>query len=100
MTARLSIETFPNKAAADYIRGKAVADPKNFGKLPDQLKQRAFTAVGIEQLDVLRRLRNAVAKLPEGANWDEVKKELAAEISPFVDGGMDAAARDKSEERR
>ena len=87
MTARLSIETFPNKAAADYIRGKAVADPKNFGKLPDQLKQRAFTAVGIEQLDVLRRLRNAVAKLPEGANWDEVKKELAAEISPFVGSG-------------
>ena len=87
MTAQLKIETFPNKAAADYIRGKAVADPKNFGKLPDQLKQRAFTAAGIEQLDVLRRLRNAVAKLPEGANWDEVKKELAAEISPFVGSG-------------
>ena len=87
MTAKLSIETFPNEAAADYIRGKAVADPKNFGKLPDQLKQRAFTAAGIEQLDVLRRLRNAVAKLPEGANWDEVKKELAAEISPFVGSG-------------
>ena len=87
MTTQLKIETFPNKAAADYIRGKAVADPKNFGKLPDQLKQRAFTAAGIEQLDVLRRLRNAVAKLPEGANWDEVKKELAAEISPFVGSG-------------
>ena len=87
MTTKLSIETFPNKAAADYIRGKAVADPKNFGKLPDQLKQRAFTAAGIEQLDVLRRLRNAVAKLPEGANWDEVKKELAKEISPFVGSG-------------
>ena len=87
MTAQLKIETFPNKAAADYIRGKAVADPKNFGKLPDQLKQRAFAAAGIEQLDVLRRLRNAVAKLPEGANWDEVKKELAAEISPFVGSG-------------
>ena len=87
MTAQLKIETFPNEAAADYIRGKAVADPKNFGNLPDQLKQRAFTAAGIEQLDVLRRLRNAVAKLPEGANWDEVKKELAAEISPFVGSG-------------
>jgi len=96
MTANLTIETFPNEAAADYIRGKAVADPKNFGNLPDQLKQRAFTVAGIEQLDVLRRMRDIIAKLPEGASWDEAKKELAAEISPFV-GGDDKAARAKAE---
>lgn len=96
MTANLTIETFPNEAAADYIRGKAVADPKNFGNLPPQLKQRAFTVAGIEQLDVLQRIRDAVAKLPEGASWDEAKKEIAAEISPFV-GGDDKAAKAKAE---
>ena len=90
MTANLTIETFPNEAAADYIRGKAVADPKNFGNLPDQLKQRAFTVAGIEQLDVLQRIRDAVAKLPQGASWDEAKKEIAAEISPFVGGDDDS----------
>ena len=84
MTANLTIETFPNEAAAAYIRGKAVADPKNFGNLPPQLKQRAFTVSGIEQMDTLRRIRDAIAKLPEGASWDEAKKEIAAEISPFV----------------
>ena len=95
MTTRLSIETFPNQAAADYIRGKAVADPKNFGALPDQLKQRAFTVAGIEQMDVLRRLRDATARLPEGASWDEAKRDLAREISPFIGSGdakADAAA--------
>ena len=75
MTATLTIETFPNEAAADYIRGKAVVDPKNFGNLPAQLKQRAFTVAGIEQMDALRRLRDAIAKLPEGASWDEAKRE-------------------------
>lgn len=90
MTAKLSIETFPNKAAADYIRGKAVADPKNFGKLPDQLKQRAFTVAGIEQMDALRKLRDIIAKLPEGANWDDVKKEIASEISTYT--GVDTKA--------
>ena len=84
MTANLTIETFPNEAAADYIRGKAVADPTHFGDLPDQLKQRAFTVAGIEQLDALQRIRDAVAKLPEGASWDEAKKEIAAAISPYV----------------
>ena len=91
MTANLTIETFPNEAAADYIHGKAVADPKNFGNLPDQLKQRAFTVAGIEQMDALRRMRDAIAKLPEGASWDEAKKEIAAEISPFTGGDMKAA---------
>ena len=90
MTANLTIETFPNEAAADYIRGKAVADPTHFGNLPPQLKQRAFTVAGIEQLDALQRIRDAVAKLPEGASWDEAKKEIAAEISPFVGGDDDS----------
>lgn len=90
MTAKLQIETFPNEAAAEYIRGKAVADPKNFGALPNQLKQRAFTVAGIEQMDVLRKLRDIIAKLPEGANWDNVKKDLAAEISIYT--GVDAKA--------
>jgi SPP1 gp7 family putative phage head morphogenesis protein len=91
MTANLTIETFPNEAAAAYIRGKAVADPTHFGNLPPQLKQRAFTVAGIEQLDALRRIRDTVAKLPEGTSWDEAKKEIAAEISPFVGGDMKAA---------
>ncbi len=91
MTANLTIETFPNEAAADYIRGKAVADPKNFGNLPDQLKQRAFTVAGIEQLDVLRRIRDAVARLPESASWDEAKRDIASEISPYTGGDMKAA---------
>ena len=91
MTVNLTIETFPNEAAADYIRGKAVADPTHFGNLPPQLKQRAFTVAGIEQLDALQRIRDAVAKLPEGASWDEAKKEIASEMSPFTGGDMKAA---------
>ena len=104
MTAHLTIETFPNEAAAAYIRGKAVADPANFGALPAQLKQRAFTVAGIERMDTLRRLRDTIARLPEGASWDEVKRDLAAEISPFVDtpagageSGRSKAARARAE---
>lgn len=87
MTTQLTIQTYPNETAASYIRGKAVADPKNFGALPDQLKQRAFTVAGIEQLDVLRKIRDAIAKLPEGASWDEAKKDVAEKISPFIGSG-------------
>ena len=91
MTAKLQIETFPNEAAVAYIKGKAVADPKNFGALPDQLKQRAFTIAGIEQLDAVRKIRDAVAKLPQGASWDEAKKEIAEVMSTYTGGDMKAA---------
>lgn len=87
MTTNLTIETFPNEAAANYIHGKAIASPENFGALPDQLKQRAFTVASIEQTDVLRKIRDAIAKVPEGSSWDEAKKEIAAHISPFVGTG-------------
>ena len=100
MRAGITIETFPNEAAADYIRGKAVADPKNFGNLPPQLKQRAFTVAGIEQMDVLRRMRDIIARLPEGTSWDEAKRDLASEISPFLDvedGKRAKAARARAE---
>ena len=101
MTTRLSIETFPNEAAIAYIKGKAVADPENFGNLPNQLKQRAFVVAGVEKLNVVKEIREAVAKLPQGASWDAVKKEIAKDISPFVgDGGMDEAARDKAAKAR
>ena len=90
MTTQLKIETFPNEAAVAYIKGKAVADPKNFGGLPNQLKQRAFAVAGIEQLDVVKRIRDAVAKLPQGASWDEAKKEIAKEISTYT--GVDTKA--------
>ena len=91
MTAKLQIETFPNEAAVAYIKGKAVADSKNFGHLPDQLKQRAFAVAGIEQLDAVKKIRDAVAKLPAGASWDEAKKEIAAEMSTYTGGDMKAA---------
>lgn len=91
MTTQLKIETFPNEAAVAYIKGKAVADPKNFGNLPNQLKQWAFAVAGIEQLDAVRRIKDAVAKLPQGASWDEAKKEIAEVMSTYTGGDMKAA---------
>lgn len=99
MTANLTIETFPDETAAAYIRGKAVASPENFGALPAQLKQRAFTVAGIEQLDALRRIRDAIAKMPEGASWDEAKREIAAEMSPYVPAKADRSDMGKGANR-
>ena len=75
MTATLTIETFPNEAAAAYIRGKAVADPKNFGALPDQLKQRVEEMQG-----TLQKVSEAKDKV---VGFAQTVKEFAESVSNF-----------------
>jgi len=69
-----------NKVAANYLRGKATMTPGAFGKLPDQLKSRAFTAARLDDLAQLRRIQDLVAQIPEGGDWRKVRNEIAAEI--------------------
>jgi SPP1 gp7 family putative phage head morphogenesis protein len=69
-----------NKVAASYLRGKATMTPGAFGKLPDQLKARAFTAARLDDLAQLRRIQELVAEIPEGGDWRKIRNEIAAEI--------------------
>jgi len=80
----------PNEAAIRFLKSKPAVSREVFdGLLPD-LRARAFTVTGIESASLLKKLRNRIADLPAGADWDEVKNDIAAEISPYV--GEDAAA--------
>jgi len=74
-----------NKVAASYLRGKAAMSPGAFGRLPDQLKGLAFTAAGLENPEIIRRVRDLVASRFEGKTWQEARKEIANEIGD-VDG--------------
>jgi SPP1 gp7 family putative phage head morphogenesis protein len=69
-----------NKVAASYLRGKAAMTPAAFGKLPDKLKARAFTAARLDDLAQLRRIQELVAEIPEGGDWRKIRNEIAAEI--------------------
>ena len=46
----------PNTDAASYIRGKAVMTPGAFGRLPRELRGRAFSVAKISDFDLLRDL--------------------------------------------
>jgi SPP1 gp7 family putative phage head morphogenesis protein len=48
---------------------------------------------------VLKRLQEAIATLPEGGDWREIRQTLAAEISPYMDDSPEgrAAAADRAE---
>jgi SPP1 gp7 family putative phage head morphogenesis protein len=90
-----------NTEAAAYLRGKAAAQPETFGRLPAELRARAFTAARVNDLEVLRSLIDRVAQLPEGGDWRQIRSAIAAEVSPFLeetpDGRPSRAARARAE---
>lgn len=88
-----------NKTAADYISGKAVMFPGTFASMPAEIKSRSFSVAKIYDFDVLRDMRDAIAKLPKGGDWNEIKNHLAADISPWMDDSPEGrkAAESKAE---
>lgn len=74
----------PHEEAAKLIEGKATVTREIFDRLPDEIQARAFVVTGIESHDVLQSLRDRIADLPQGADWDEVKEDIVAGLSPHM----------------
>ena len=84
-----------NKEAAAYLRGKAAVSPETFGRLPAELRARAFTAARVADFDLLRDLLERIAEIPEGGDWKKARREIAEELSPYTEN--EKAARAKAE---
>jgi SPP1 gp7 family putative phage head morphogenesis protein len=93
----LLFEPVPHKEAIDFIKSKPIVSREVFDQLLPELKARAFTITGLEGVaDVMQAVRDRIADLPAGANWDDVKSDIADDISPYlVDPSADPEHRDK-----
>lgn len=84
MALNFQISPIPHEEARKLIADKPAVTREVFDKLPDDLKARAFLVTGIEDYDVLQSLRDRIADLPAGANWDDVKKDVVKGLSPWM----------------
>jgi hypothetical protein len=73
----------PHEEARRRIADKPAVARDVFDRLPEEMQARAFTITGIEDMDVVQAVRDEIAKLPAGADWDAVKREVMAKISPW-----------------
>ncbi len=85
----------PHKEAVAFIEGKPAVTREVFDKLLPELKARAFTIAGIELADTLQNVRDTIAELPAGGDWEAVKKDVLKEISPFLVSSDDPGERQK-----
>ncbi len=74
----------PHQEATDFIKSKPAVTRDVFNGLLPELKARAFVVTGIEGANVLQSVRDRIADLPAGHNWDDVKKDVVNDISPFI----------------
>lgn len=73
-------EATANQAAADWMAGREPTKSRVMKRMAPEIRGRAFSVGGIEDMKALARIRDLIAKLPAGASWDVVKSNIAAEI--------------------
>lgn len=66
-----------NKSAADIIRRRMLAHSETMRKLLPKVRARAVAVTGIEDMNVLGKVREACASVPEGENWKDARKKVA-----------------------
>jgi hypothetical protein len=88
-------EPTEHATAVKYLRGLPTVDRDTFDRLPDELKAGAFLITGISAHDVLQDVRDTLANIPEGEDFETTRKRIAKIIAPHM-GGNDKAAQARS----
>ena len=78
------LKPVPHAEASKWIADKPILARQAFDHLLPDLKARAFTITGVENANVMQNVRDRIAELPLGADWDKVKADVAAQVSPWL----------------
>ncbi|MES2467621.1 MAG: phage minor head protein [Verrucomicrobiota bacterium] len=75
----------PHKEAAAAITDKTNITRRVFDRLLPELQEAAFTVSGVECFDSLQRIKEAIASVPQGGDWDSAKQQIEDELEPWLD---------------
>lgn len=77
----MEIKVEPNAEVAGLIRNRiAVATEVRNAMLPE-IQGRAFAVSGLEELRVVAEIQEAIARVPEGADWKKTREEIAGKLN-------------------
>lgn len=77
-------EPVPFEEAAQLIADKPAMTRELFDDLLPELKASAFVISKVEDLDVVRAVRDRISELPAGEDWNAIKRDVVKELSPFL----------------
>jgi SPP1 gp7 family putative phage head morphogenesis protein len=82
---KLILQATPNEAAMAFIKSKPAVFQSVFQRMLPELRARAFVISGIESATVVQRIRDRLADLPQGADWNAIKRDVAGELGPWFE---------------
>jgi SPP1 gp7 family putative phage head morphogenesis protein len=74
----------PHEEAVAWIRSKPAVSGRVLENLLPELRARAISIAGVEVASVVQGVRDRIAELPAGGDWEKIKKQIAEDISPFL----------------
>lgn len=83
----------PNDEAANFISSKPAVPRAVFDRMLPELKARAFTVAGLETATAMQNVRDLVADLPRGGDWDTLKRQIAGHLAFSIDDAADPETR-------
>lgn len=89
----MEFQPIENVEAARAIASKTAVGREVFDKLLPELRARAFVVSGLEDLRMVRAVRDAIEELPKGGDWDETVDKVRGILEKGGFGEETAAAR-------
>ncbi len=87
----------PHDEATKYVKDKPAVTRRVWDALHPDLQARAFTISGVECLDAIARVRDLAGSLPSGGDYDDLKSQILANISPWL---VDLTADDETQTKQ
>lgn len=92
--ATVGFDIVPHDEAVAEIRNKPVVSREVFDAMLPEVRARAFTVTGLEPASLIQRVRDEVATIPAGADWETAKKNI---VGILDEGHFGAGAERRAE---
>ena len=74
----------PHQEASDFIKNKPAVSRAVFEQMLPEVRARTFLISGMVPLDLAQKLRDRIAEIPAGGDWESAKRDIADSLSPFL----------------
>lgn len=84
MKEQMLMTPVSNEEAAAFVASKSPVLRSVFDRMLPEIKARAICVSGLQDADAVQRVRDAIAEIPRGGDWDEAKDAVMQELSPWM----------------
>ena len=79
-----SLKPLPHKEACKFIADKPVVSRQVFDELLPEFRAKAFVITGVEDFDLVQTIKDQIAKLPAGGDYEDIVDKIESDLAPWL----------------